>query len=397
MTTGARKILGMEGRLKAVYGGASASKTYSIIPVLINRAIENPNEVITIISDTARNLRDGAERDFKQIMKSLKKWDRNQWKETTHRYEFKNGTVIEFLGADDSDKFRGPRRDRLYINEANRIPYETFKQLNQRTRKEVWMDWNPTAPFWYDNEIKGRIKHEHLRLTYLDNESLSPGELNEFDIMKKLAEKPDARVYDINYWRVYGLGLTGQVDGACIKDFRICDKKPDGSFWFNGVCLEGFQRSDVGLDFGDNDPNAAVQLYKNEDGTKFIFDEILYKNKMTISQIYNKMRKQDAVIWADYNFPQTLRELKRLGLTIHKCRKGPDSIKHGIDLLNEKEIYVTDSSKNLLLEFNSYRYKEDKDGYKIDGKYLGPDHLVDACRYVLGKNVKRRQIRVINF
>lgn len=395
MTTGARKILGMKGRVKVVFGGASASKTYSIIPMLMDRAIENKEEVITIVSDTARNLRDGAERDFKVIMKSMNRWDRNRWKETTHRYEFKNGSVIEFLGADDPDKFRGPRRDRLYINEANRLPYETYKQLNLRTRKEVIMDWNPTAPFWYDHEIKGRIAHEWLRLTYLDNESLSEQEMGEFATMKMLAELPDARVYDINYWRVYGLGLTGQIDGACIKDFRVCEKHKDGSFWYNGECLEGYSKSDVGLDFGDNHPNAAVQMYKHENGNKFIFDEFLYKNKMTITEIYNVLKKQDSVIWADYNFPQTIRELKKMKLTIHKCRKGPDSIKHGIDLLNEKEIYITNTSNNLHDEFNSYRYKKDRDGYMIDGKYEGPDHLVDACRYVLGKNVKRRTIRVI--
>ena len=384
MTTGAKKILGMDekSRLKAVFGGASASKTYSILPVLIDRAIKNPGEVITVVSDTARNLRDGALRDFQAIMRDFKRWDPACFNKTESKYRFKNGSVIEFLGADDPDKFRGPRRDRLYINEANRIKYETFKQLNQRTRKEVWLDWNPTSPFWYDTEIKAVIPHEWLRLTFVDNESLTEGELEVFDQMRNLAEKPDAKAYDINYWRVYGLGLTGQVSGACVKDFKIIDTIPDGYY------LVG-----VGLDFGNNDPNAAVALYK-DDGDTFIFDEILYKPKISIDQIYSSIKTYDAITYADYAWPQSINELRKRGANIQKCRKGPDSIKYGIDLLNERDISVTKASENLILEFNSYRYKEDKDGQLVDGKYEGPDHLVDACRYVLTKNIKKRTLKI---
>ena len=382
MTTGARKILGMNGRFKAVFGGASASKTYSIIPMLIDKAIQNKGEVITIVSDTARNLRDGAQRDFITIMKDLSRWDRNRWKASINRYEFKNGSVIEFLGADDPDKFRGPRRDRLYVNEANRLAFETFNQLNTRTRKEVILDWNPTAPFWYDTEIRGIVPHERLRLTFLDNESLSPEELNEFEMAKERAKTSS---YWKNWWRVYGLGLTGQISGACIKDFKILNdnKIPDG-----------FKLVGIGLDFGNNDPNAGVALYKHQEEERFVFDELLYKPKMHIQTIYKTFKDYDAQIIADYAWPQTINELRRLGLNVKECRKGKDSIKHGIDLINSKDVSITPRSENILLEFNSYAYKIDKNGLLEDGKYTGPDHLVDACRYVLTKNVKRKQIKI---
>ena len=382
MTTGARKIRGMNGRFKAVFGGASASKTYSIIPMLIDKAIKNKGEVITIVSDTARNLRDGAQRDFITIMKDLSRWDRNRWKASINRYEFKNGSVIEFLGADDPDKFRGPRRDRLYVNEANRLAFETFNQLNTRTRKEVILDWNPTAPFWYDTEIRGIVPHERLRLTYLDNESLSPEELNEFEMAKERAKTSS---YWKNWWRVYGLGLTGQISGACIKDFKVLNdnKIPDG-----------FKLVGIGLDFGNNDPNAGVALYKHQEEERFIFDELLYKPKMHIQTIYNRFKDYDVQIIADYAWPQTINELRRLGLNVRECRKGKDSIKHGIDLINSKDVSITPRSENILLEFNSYAYKIDKNGLLEDGKYTGPDHLVDACRYVLTKNVKRKQIKI---
>ena len=383
MTTGARKILGMNGRFKAVFGGASASKTYSIIPMLIDKAIQNKGEVITIVSDTARNLRDGAQRDFITIMKDLGRWDRNRWKASINRYEFKNGSVIEFLGADDPDKFRGPRRDRLYVNEANRLAFETFNQLNTRTRKEVILDWNPTAPFWYDTEIRGIVPHERLRLTFLDNESLSPEELNEFAMAK---ERANTSSYWKNWWRVYGLGLTGQISGACIKDFKVLN---------DNKIPEGFKLCGIGLDLGFNDPNAAVALYKTDD-ERFIFDEILYKTKMEIPDLFKHLDKTeyDTQIVIDYAWPLAKLELRRLGLKVVECSKGKDSIRHGIDLINSKDVSVTPRSENILLEFNSYAYKTDKNGLLEDGKYTGPDHLVDACRYVLTKNVKRKQIKI---
>ena len=379
-TTATRKIRGLDGRLKAVFGGASASKTYSILPILIDRAIKNKNEVITVVSDTARNLRDGAQRDFINIMRDLGRWDRSKWRATDNKYIFGNGTIIEFLGADEPDKFRGPRRDRLYVNEANRIAFDTFVQMDTRTRKEVFLDWNPTAPFWYEEQIKGKVEHSALRLTYLDNEALSEQELEQFNYRKKLAEEGDE--YMQNWWRVYGLGLTGSIEGSCIKSFKIC----------KGI-MEGYQLIGIGLDFGNVDPNAAVCLYKN-DQDHYIFDEILYQGELHISDISNALKEYDANIYADYSWPQTILELKKIGHHIYKCKKGPDSIKHGIDLLNSKVIHVTESSKNLIHEFRTYRYKVDKNGDQVDGKYEGPDHLVDACRYVLTKTLKKRQVKV---
>ena len=393
MTTGARKIMGMEGRLKAVFGGASASKTYSIIPHLINTAIENPNEVITVVSDTARNLRDGAQRDFIAIMKAFNRWDRALWKATTNRYEFRNGSVIEFLGADDPDKFRGPRRDRLYVNEANRLDFETFNQLDARTRKEVLLDWNPTSPFWYDNEIKGVIEHEWVRLTYLDNESLSEQEIAFFEKRKEMAQTSE---YWNNWWRVYGLGLNGQVEGACVKDYMTCTKGEDGLFYHKDKQLQGYKLVGIGLDFGVNDPNAAIALYKRENS--YIFDQILYKPKIYLSDIKSSIKKylvgmDNVPIYADYSWKQNLLELNKMGLTrVTACKKA--TIEYRIRMLNEQEIYVTDTSVDLLREFESYRYKIDKNGEKVDGKYEGDDHAVDAAGYVLIKHLQKRLIKV---
>ena len=379
-----RKILKLKKRLKAIYGGSSAGKTVSILPYLYQKAVDNPGEVISVVSNTMANLKKGAMRDFKNILVGLNVWDPVCWKISEAAYHLNNGSIIEFVGADDETKLRGPRRTRCYINEANRLNWEVYKQIDRRTEKEMILDWNPSGPFWYNEHLMDVVDHDVLVVNFNDNEALNEQQMQVFHEMERMSTRSEAMMWE---WKVYGLGEWGQISGACISDYKICDVDDQGNFWYNGEPLQGYQSGDIGLDFGNNDPNAAVKIY-NKENESFIFDELLYKNKMDLSAIYDSIKFESGTIYADYAWPQTIKYLQDRGLQVKKCKKGPDSIKNGIDLINHKDIYVTSRSKNLLMEFQTYRYKEDKDGNKVDGKYEGPDHLVDACRYVLKENVK---------
>lgn len=392
-----KKCLKMNGFLKAVYGGASAGKTVSILPILYQKAVDNPGETITVVSDTLANLKGGAIRDFRNILLSTDAWDPNCWLKSESKYYLNNGSVIEFIGADDETKLRGPRRERLYVNEANRISWEVFAQMRKRTKKEIWIDWNPSGKFWYNQYVDGHIDHEVLVVNYEDNDWIftedGKSTLDQFEEMKENQHLSD---WHMNEWKVYGLGEWGVLEGACIKSYKVVDSIPDG-----------FELQGLGLDFGTVHPNACVALYKNEEG-QFLFDEVLYKNKADYGVdkpmyegIYNDIIDycgEDVWVYADYASPELIDMLYREGLkSIRKCRKGPDSIKAGIDLINDSTVLVTSRSKNLIDEFGAYRYKTDKDGNLEEGRYEGPDHLVDACRYVLGKTTKKREITVYDF
>ena len=382
-TTAFHKMLRLNKRIKAIYGGSSSGKTFNMCAILYQRAIDNPGETITVCSNTLANLKKGAIRDFKNVLLSTDAWDPAFWRtsDSTYEIKFKGGvsSIIEFIGLEDETKARGPRRNRLFIDEANRISYEVYKQLERRTDKEVILSWNPSSPFWYNDELMSNVDHDVLVLNFKDNEALNEMQLEYFQDLEKQSTRSDSAM---NEWRVYGLGEWGKTRGACIDRYTIVDEIPDGYY------LVG-----MGLDFGNNDPNAGVNLYKN-DNNQWIADEILYKNKMEIDGISRAIGKYDVTVFADYAWPQTINELKKKGHRVLKCKKGPDSIKHGIDLINEVDIQVTARSKNLINEFQTYRYKEDKDGNQVDGKYEGPDHLVDALRYVLTKNAKRRKIKI---
>ena len=203
VTTATKKLLKLKKRIRAVCGGTSASKTVSILMILIDYAQSHKNEMISVVSETMPHIKRGAERDFKNIMLDHGYWTDNNWNATDHIYTFETGSRIEFFSADSPDKLRGPRRDVLFINEANNIPYDAFTQLEVRTKKLIWLDWNPTNAFWFYTELREqRADLDFITLTYKDNEALDP----------QIIEAIESRKGNKNWWRVYGLGLLGEVE-----------------------------------------------------------------------------------------------------------------------------------------------------------------------------------------
>ena len=200
----------MSKRIRAVQGGTSASKTVSIVLYLINRAQTDKKATLTsIISESFPHLKRGVMKDFLDIMKEHQYYKDNNWNKTDYTYTFETGSKIEFFSADQPDKVRGPRRDRLFINEANNIPYEAFDQLEVRTKEFIFLDWNPTNEFWYYTEVNGKRNDvEHMILTYKDNEALSP----------EIVASIEQRVGNKQWWKVYGEGQLGEVEGKIYKD-----------------------------------------------------------------------------------------------------------------------------------------------------------------------------------
>jgi len=175
ITTATERVASMTKRIRAIQGGTSASKTISILQVLIDLSQRDKEPKITsIVSESLPHLKKGAMRDFQNIMMSHDYWDDECWNKSDSIYTFKKtGSIIEFFGADQASKVRGPRRDRLYMNEANNLSFEAFEQLEVRTRGTIWLDWNPSVEFWFYTEVLGqRDDVEHIILTYKDNEAL---------------------------------------------------------------------------------------------------------------------------------------------------------------------------------------------------------------------------------
>ena len=157
-------------------GGTWSSKTWSILQalILIAQGAKVPL-LITIISESLPHLRRGCIRDFFRILGESEE-NNTHWSKTLFRYDF-GLAKIEFFGADEPDKVRGPRRDILFLNEANNIPWETARALDIRASKFTIADWNPVAEFWAHENWRNESTTFYVHSTYLDALKVLPKEV----------------------------------------------------------------------------------------------------------------------------------------------------------------------------------------------------------------------------
>ncbi len=365
ITTAIRKIEALKKRIKIIQGGTSAGKTYGILPILITKAATYPKTEISVVAETIPHLRRGALKDFLRIMKDTGRYFDDRFNKSLLRYEFANGSYIEFFSADDSSKLRGARRDVLYINECNNVTFESYNELAIRTKKAIYLDFNPANEFWVHTELKDEQDSDFLILTYKDNEALDNSIVQQIE---KNRLKAETSAYWSNWWRVYGLGEIGMLEGVIFSNWKTIDILP------KEANLIG-----IGLDFGyTNDPTAIIEIY-NYNGTRII-NELKYQTGMLNSDIANALPKH-VPVYADSSEPKSIEEIKRYGITIKGVTKGKDSINYGIDVMQRNEYLVTSNSTNLIKELRAYCWDTDKQGTRLNKPIDTNNHGIDALRY----------------
>lgn len=363
---------------KVIQGGASASKTFSIMILLISYAESYPNSLITVAGMTYNHLATGTIRDMKKILEETNRWEAERYNKTEKIYYFPNGSQIEFLSVDNMTS-RGPRRDVLFVNEANGLNYETFDQLATRTRDFVILDYNPSAKFWAHEELveKKPDKTSFLCLTYLDNEALSAQERENIESRKpKEGEEPS------NWWIVYGLGQIGSLEGNIYQGWQE-------------VSVEELHKGRLvryGLDFGfSNDETAMVAIYELEDGRTGV-EEVLYKKGILGSEypeiLMSHNINPNVLIVADSARPEIIAEIKAKGYRIVGADKNPGSVKRGIDRVSQRHIAY--SGENLKREYLSYAWRKKRTGEVLDEPIDANNHALDATRYSIDDLSKKR-------
>ena len=363
-TTAINKILALKKRIKIIQGGTSAGKTFGILPILIDKAAKKGGLEISVVAESIPHLRRGALRDFLKVMKWTNRFVDDRFNKSLLKYEFANGSFIEFFSADDSSKLRGARRDILYVNECNNVNFEAYNELSIRTKHEVYLDFNPANEFWVE-EIKEDKEADFIILTYKDNEALDKGIV---DQIEKNRLKAETSTYWRNWWKVYGLGELGMLEGVVFSNWKQIDTIP------KEARLVG-----IGLDFGyTNDPTSCIEIYKHNE--KRILNEIVYQTGMLNSDIAHKLPK-DVPVYADSAEPKSIRTLQLAGITIKGVTKGRDSINYGIDVMQRENYLVTSNSTNLIKELRSYCWDTDKTGKRLNKPIDNYNHAIDAVRY----------------
>lgn len=350
-------------------GGTSSGKTYTILQALFTKLMEQERrKVCTVVGQDIPNLKAGALRDaleiydntplLQQAVKSYNKSDRI--------FTFNNGSIMEFKSYDGPQDAKSGKRDFLFMNEANGIPYPVWKELFLRTRIQSYIDYNPNAEFWVHEQLLGKPFVQLFISDHRHNPFLSDMQRATIEALKQEDEE---------LWRVYGRGLTGKIEGLILRNWSLCDEIPAGA-----------KHVGTGMDFGfTNDPTGVVDVYL-QNGELWA-DELLYETGLTNPAICKRLDEvkfeRGKQIIADSSEPKSIMEIKQLGFKIEGALKGPDSILNGIDVLKRYHINVTRRSVNLRKELNNYKWKVDK----LTGKTLNEpvdvfNHLIDPLRYV---------------
>lgn len=355
------KLAKAKERIIVSRGGSSSSKTYSTLQLLYLIANKHQGCIISIVSESLPHLKRGAMRDFFKILLDAGLYSEAYHNKSDNSYSI-GKSLIEFFGADNASKMRGARRDYLFINECNNVSYETFNQLEIRTRKRIYLDYNPVSSFWVDDSVLMRDNVFFLQSTYRDNQFLE----------QSIIDAIEARKFsDPNWYKVYGMGEIGSNEGLVITNWGLVDSFPQDA-----------KKQTIGLDFGyTNDPTACIKigLYNGE----IYVDELFYQTHLTNSEIINKLKQhsiQDE-IFADSSEPKSIDEIYKSGFNIKPVIKGKDSILNGIDILKRYRINVTKNSLNLIKELRNYTWQQDKDGKWLNKPIDNYNHAIDALRY----------------
>ncbi len=361
-----------------IRGGQGASKTVSIIELLIQALLASTKE-ISVISSELSKMKRTVIRDYKKIAKDWGVLENGLYNKSESKHELDNDSYIDFLGADVTDVGKGFRRDIIYINEADKMDIDTAVQFISRAKLTI-IDYNPDSLFWGDDYIN---ENNFITLTFEDNEFLSQSEVDSIlDYKTKGFHNPALPFetlfkeeniksnYWSNKWKVYGLGMVGNLDGVVFDNWQQIDNIPDDARLLG-----------IGMDFGySNDPTAIVEVWKWND--KRILNEICYRKGLVNSDIAEYL-PNNVVIYADSAEPKSIEEIKRLGVKlIQGVSKGADSINFGIQLMQEESYLVTKKSINIIEELQKYTWKKDKKtNEKLNKPIDNYNHAIDAIRY----------------
>jgi phage terminase large subunit len=367
-------------RVIALQGGTRSGKTYSVIQWIIEQAVRYTGTTYSICRKTLPALKATAMRDFIDLVKECGYYNEQNHNKTEGTYNL-NGNLIEFINLDDEMKVRGRKRNLLFVNEANEIGIEVWRQLLLRTDSVIIIDYNPSdAEHWIYDDVLTRDDCRLLVTTYKDNPFLTA---------EQIAEIEQYREKDPDYWRVFGEGQRGLARrGQIFTHFQKIAEMPKGRYYY-------------GLDFGKtNDPTALVRM-QYTDGTLFC-EQLIYQTNLTGNEIARLMKQMNIgghePIYADAAEPLMIREIRNAGFNIMSAEKKSGSILAGIDKLKSLNVYVTESSRDIWREAGWYCWKTDKNGRPTNVPIDLHNHAIDAMRYANSREVmiaKPKGLRVI--
>jgi phage terminase large subunit len=361
-------------RVIANQGSTRSGKTYSISQLLALYIPIKEKVTISVVSPSLPHLKRGARRDILQILEDAQIYSDDAFNKTDNVYHYPNGSYIEFFGAEDAGKVRGPGRDILYINEANLLPHSIYQQLALRTKQTIFLDFNPVDEASWVYDVADKEGNKLIHSTYKNNPFLPK---------EQVAEIESLRDADDNMWKVFGLGERGKSQEIIYTHWK------QGPFPTDSEVV-------YGLDFGYSVPTALIKVGFKENQT--FAHEMLYETKLTTNDLIERLKgldiKRSDEIFCDAAEPKTIEELIRAGFNAKPAEK---DVYAGIQKVKSQPLTITPESTNLIKEIRSYKWKTDKDGkvHPDESPVKMWDHGCDAMRYAIFTKLNKPRFEVL--
>ncbi len=392
-----------KGRYRVVKGSRASKKSKTTALWFIYNLCKYPLANMLVVRKTYRTLRNSCYKELKWAIHRLG-LDRDfKCNESTLEItRLSTGQKIYFAGMDDPLKITSITVDVgvlcwCWIEEAYEITNESdFDMLDESIRgvvpegyfKQITLSFNPwNERHWLRTRFFER-EDENGRVTPIVDEDIFATTTNY--TCNEWLDEADKRVFERmkqnnpRRYQVAGLGNWGIVDGLVYENWR--EERFDVADLKN--CQSAF-----GLDFGyTNDPSALFcGLIDKENAKIYVFDE-MYEKGLSNKAIYNnvvEMGYSKENITADSAEPKSIDELKSYGLRVKAAKKGKDSIKNGIQFIQDYEIVIHPRCVNFLTEISNYTWQIDKEGKKTNTPVDEGNHLMDAMRYAIEKYIKQ--------
>lgn len=355
-------------RIVVAQGGSRSGKTFNILIYWIYRLLQEEHKTLTIVRKTLPSLKNSVLKDLVAVLEMFGIYDPTKWHKQEGFYELGTNT-INWMSVDEPQKIRGVKRNYLYCNESNELKIEDWNQLIFRTSDKIICDLNPSELSSWVYDLEKRDDCYYFKTSWRDNPFIDNNIVKELESLKEKDE---------NLYRIYNLGEKGIATQLVFNKYNTIEKIP-----------EGLKLLGRGMDFGFNSPTAVVEVY--QDGDTLYFKELLFVRSMTMPDIIHRLEEigidKTDTIWCDSASPQNIEELRRVKFNAKPVNK--KSVLHGIDLIRRHHIFIEQSSKNILHEFGSYRFKEDKDGNLLDTPEDDNNHTIDSIRYILESTINK--------
>lgn len=359
------------GKNAALEGSGRAGKTWAVIDFLVLYCSKNSNKTINIIRETYNSFKTTLYSDF---ARRLPMWGVPSKFGVVKDIATFNmmGNTLNFMGADDPNKFLGAGCDIFWCNEFLDIPKMIFDQSEQRCR-EMWIgDWNPKCTDHWVFDLEKRPDVAFLRTTFRDNPGISTSELNK--VLSYDPGNPDNIINgtaDEYMWKVYGLGERASLTGLVYQNVEWLDDMPadvtDITF---------------GMDFGHtNSSTALVQVGKAGNN---IYTKLLFYEPCDDVNILSEVLRRfvgDGHVWADSAEGMLISKLRTMGHVVLPAYKPAGSVMDGITIVKSHKLHAV-RNVDLKREYDNYKWRE-VGGIVLNEPVKGNDHAMDAKRYAI--------------